>query len=228
VLRRLFILLLLAGLASTGTPSARSVRNEMEAADAQSRRTRRAPVKPAATNVKRENASIKCPAVLGQGVKTARLFCDVLAGKDPSAGIVVQVPPHTGSATLMFDLHNRHRYSAEITDPAEVFVRYTATIGVLTLKSDLLRRAIVQSEFRGVSDLLDRVAGGADPGNVKAVAPLGIEPVVVTIPANVVEVSILGEKLEMSRTRGAQVYSSPGGPVATVSNVVLEYRPRKR
>ena len=47
------------------------------------------------------------------GVKTKASFCFVLAGRDPAAGVLVAIPPHTGEATLLFDLHNRHTYSEE-------------------------------------------------------------------------------------------------------------------
>ena len=51
---------------------------------------------------------LKCPSLIGMGVKTIRSFCDVPAGREPAQGIVITLPPHTGDATLTFDLHARH------------------------------------------------------------------------------------------------------------------------
>jgi hypothetical protein len=171
-----------------------------------------------------EPADITCSAVLGTGVRTGRTFCDVLSGRDPADGIIVRLPKHTGPATLYFDLHNRHTYSAEQEKAGRAYTRYTATVGVLTLDNTLLTRAVVQSEFRKETDLFDRVAATGAPG-VKAVAPTGVEPIVIDIPADIDSVSILGEKLASSRLDGDALYTAPGRPVAVVSQVVVEYKP---
>ena len=166
-----------------------------------------------------------CPAPIGVGVRTKLAFCEVMAGRDPAAGVVIQVPPHKGPATLTFDLHNLHTYSEEQVKAHRAFARYTATIGVLTLDNTLISRAVVQNEFRSAADLIDRVRGGAGPGGVKAVAPTGSEPITVAIPEGELSVSLLGEKLAVERIDGAATYSQPGRPIAVVSNVMLEYRP---
>ena len=36
-----------------------------------------------------------------------------MAGRDPAGGVLIQIPPHKGPATLTFDLHNLHLYSEE-------------------------------------------------------------------------------------------------------------------
>jgi hypothetical protein len=105
------------------------------------------------------------------------------------------------------------------------YARYTATVGVLTMDNTLIARAVVSSEFRAAADLVDRVAGGAGPGGVKAVAPTGTEPIVVKIPAREDAVSILGEKLSVERVDGQEAFGSPGRPIAVISNVMLEFRP---
>src|SRR5258705_268887 len=97
-----------------------------------------------------------------------------MAGREPEAGVLIQVPPHKGPATLTFDLHNLHTYSEEQVRAKRAFTRYTATIGVLTMDNTLISRAVVQSEFRAAADLVDRVGGGAGPGGVKAVAPTAL------------------------------------------------------
>jgi hypothetical protein len=93
------------------------------------------------------------------------------------------------------------------------------------MDNTLISRAVVQSEFRTASDLIDRIGGGAGPGGVKAVAPTGSEPVSITIPEGEDQVSILGEKLTHERLDGNATYTSPGRPVAVISNVMIEFRP---
>lgn len=193
------------------------------AADAQ-RATARRPAAPAAA-MKMEPAVFDCPALLGEGVNTKRSYCDVLTGRDPADGIMIKLPPHTGPVTLIFDLHNRHTYSEELIKAGRAYRHYTATIGVLTADNTLLTRAVVQNEFRTSADLIDRVAGGAGPGGVKAVAPTGSEPITVTIPAEEETVTVLGEKLAVVRPDGTDNFSAPGRPVAIISNVMVQYRP---
>ena len=191
-----------------------------------SAQTRRLPTRtPPAPALKKITPEIVCPAPLGFGLKTHLSFCEVLAGRDPAAGVLVQVPPHKGPATLTFDLHNLHTYSEEQVRAKRAFTRYTATIGVLTTDNTLISRAVVQNEFRAPGDLVDRVGGGAGPGGVKAVAPTGTEPVSIEIPEGELQVSLLGEKLTVERMDGAATYSQAGRPIAVISNVMLEYRP---
>ena len=169
---------------------------------------------------------MQCPEPLGIGVRTKASYCFVRAGRDPAAGVLVTIPSHTGPATLSFELHNRHTYSEEDVKSGRGFASYTAVIGVLTLKGDLLGRGAVTSEFRKAADLFERIGGGAGVGGVKAVAPIGNETVRVTIPAGVTQVSLLGEILE-SLTAIGREGASPGRPVAIVSNLRVEYRPGK-
>ncbi len=203
----------------------------MPAVDAQTRKT---PPKKAATTAKkaptaplsRIQAEWKCPSELGRGVSTQRRFCDVLTGNDPLEGVLVTVPPHRGTVLMSFELHNRHTYSAELVKLKQAYRKYTATIGVLTMDNTLIDRAIVQSEVRTEKDLFDRISGGAGPGGVKAVAPSGDEFITIELPADVGEqVSILGEKLSVMRPDGVDHFNSPGRPIASISNVMLEYRP---
>jgi hypothetical protein len=192
-------------------------------ADAQ-RRTTKKPPPPAPP--KTEPAKVQCRESLGTGVRTQASYCFVLAGRDPAEGVLVTIPSHTGPARLTFDLHNRHTYSEEDVKSGRGFAAYTAVIGVLTMKGDLLGRGAVRSEFRKAADLFERIGGGAGPGGVKAVAPIGNETVVVEIPAGVTQVSLLGEMLEALTAIGRES-ASPGRPVAIVSNVRVEYRPGK-
>ena len=170
-------------------------------------------------------AEITCPQVLGVGVATGREFCDVLTGREPADGILIEIPPHRGEAKLLFDLHDRQTYSEAQVKAGRAYARYTAFVGVLTMNNDLVARAVVQSEFRTAKDLFDRVGGGAGPSGLKAVAPVSIEPVTVVLPDKVDEVSLLGEKLEVERPDGRFTYASPGQVVALVSNIRIEYQP---
>jgi hypothetical protein len=199
--------------------------------DAQSRRT---PKKTPARTAKkapepepvRIQAEWRCPTELGTGVTTGRRFCDVLTGSDPKEGVLVTIPPHRGPVTISFDLHNRHTYSAELVKVKQAYRKYTATIGVLTMDNTLVDRAVVQSEFRTEKDLLDRISGGAGPGGVKAVAPIGAETITMVLPGDVGDqVSFLGEKLSVMRPDGDDSYGSPGRPIASISNVMLEFKP---
>jgi hypothetical protein len=187
------------------------------------------PKKPAAKAArppKTTTPETKCPSLIGMGVKTIRSFCDVPAGTDPAQGIVIAIPPHVGDTTLSFDLHARHTYSEAQTKEGKGYAQYHAVIGVLTMKGDLIQRAAVETEFRTADDLFDRIGGGAGPGGVKAVAPAGREQIFVTIPADVDQVSLLGESLDALTPAGHETVVMPGRPVAIVSNLLIEYRPK--
>ena len=190
---------------------------------AQTRQRKRPPPPPA---TRKEAPKFICPARVGPGVRTARVFCDVLTGANPEDGILIAIPPHTGPVTLTFDLHARHTYSEELTKAGRAFARYTATAGILTMNNDLVQRAVVLAEFRTIKDAFDRIGGGAGPGGVKAIVPVGIEPVKVTLDVALEQVSLLGEKVRMARVDGESTLSTAGQPVALVSNLQIEYRPK--
>ena len=193
-------------------------------AEAQSRRRSTAKPAPKPVPLKTEPAVVQCPESLGTGMTSGLSYCFVLAGRDPAQGVLVTIPPHTGPATLMFTLHNRHTYSEEMVRAGKGFASYKAGIGVLTMEGELVSRAAVMTEFRTAKDLHERIGGGAGPSGAKAVAPLGAEQVYVTIPAGVEQVSLLGEVLEAVTAAGRET-ATPGRTVAIVSNVRVEYRP---
>ena len=149
------------------------------ALDAQTRRPAPTTRKPAAAARKPAvaPAELACPSPLGAGATTKLEYCDVLTGRDPKEGIIVKLPPHRGPVTLRFNLHNRHTYSEEEVRMKRAFASYVAGIGVLTLDNTLLTRAAIATEFRRTEDLIERITGGAGPGGVKAVAPVGVEPI---------------------------------------------------
>jgi hypothetical protein len=189
--------------------------------------TRRSTRKPAPVAKKTTApADLTCPSPLGAGMTSKEAFCDVLTGRDPKAGVIIRFPARRGPLTLRFNLHNRHTYSEEEVRMKRAFASYSATIGVLTLDNTLLTRAVVASEFRRPEDLLERIGGGAGAGGVKAVAPVGSEPITVEIPDDVTEVSLLGEKLTVVRSDGVPAnYSAVGRPIAIISQVTVEYTP---
>lgn len=196
-------------------------------AEGQARRTPARKATPPPPALTRVEAEIQCPSELGIGVRTSRRFCDVLTGREPQGGVIVSIPPHRGSATLSFELHNRHTYSDELIKAKTAFRDYLATIGVFTMDNTLIQRAAIQSQFRKPSDLFDRIQGGAGPGGMKAVAPTGTEFISLQLPEDAGDqVSIVGEKLKMVRADGGvDRFEAPGRPIATISNVMLEYRP---
>jgi hypothetical protein len=184
-----------------------------------------APAASAAAVPRIELAMVNCPSVLGTGTLTQRTYCDVQIGNDAAAGIIVNFPPHAGPVRLMFDLHNRHTYSAELVKSKRAYSSYTARLGVLTLNNFLLSRYVIHNEFRTEADLFDRVSGGSGPGGLKAVAPTGIEPIEIDVPEEHEGVSILGERLSVVRLDDVDTFTAAGRPMALISNVRIEYTP---
>ena len=76
-----------------------------------------------------EPAEVRCPSVLGVGVDTDRIYCDVLVGNDLADGIIVVIPQHRGPAIVTFTLHARHTYSADEVARGRGYVEYLATTG---------------------------------------------------------------------------------------------------
>jgi hypothetical protein len=202
----------------------------MPAAAQSARRPARRPApKPKAAPVRATKATpdVTCPQVLGSGVGSRLLFCDVMTGRTPAEGIIVHVPPHRGTLALSFDLHNRHTYSDQEVASGRAYASYTATVAAVAPDSTVLGRGVVQSDFRTSRDLLDRIGGGAGPRGVKAVAPVGTERIRIEVPQDVAEVSLLGEKLTVVRFDGTQTFTfaGPSRPIALLSNVNVEYTP---
>jgi hypothetical protein len=214
--RRWWVLAIVAALLAAGVAHAQTTRKPT---------TTRKPAQPARKPTVAP-AEMTCPSPLGAGIKTKRDYCDVLTGREPKEGIVIKLPPHRGPVTLRFNLHNRHTYSEEEVRLKTAYASYVAGIGVLTLDNTLITRAVVASEFRRPDDLLERISGGAGPGGVKAVAPVGVEAITLLLAAEWTEVAILGEKLAVVRADGqAANYSASGRPIAIISDVTVEYIP---
>ncbi len=171
-------------------------------------------------------AEVLCPEVLGIGVSSDIPFCDVLVQVEPDLGIRVVLPPRRGESTLSFKLHNRHTYSRQEEAGGRAYAQYLAAIAVATMEGEIIGRGVVLSEFREVSDLIDRVAGGAGASGLKAVAPTGVERISLIVPEDLDEVVIVGRSLEIIRIDGRDMATAPGRPVAVLSEATIEYRPR--
>jgi hypothetical protein len=172
-----------------------------------------------------EPAEVECPSVLGVGVDTDRTYCDVPIGDEIADGVIVRIPPHRGPATVTFTLHGRHTYSEDEVARGRGYARYLATTAVAS-SEEVLGRPVVLAEFHSARDLVDRVGGGAGPGGIKAIAPVGAEAIRVIVPSNVTEISIVGLELEVRRLDGQETHTARGPAIALVSDVDVEYRAR--
>jgi hypothetical protein len=169
---------------------------------------------------------LTCAADLGQGIKSKRQFCDVIITTNPAESVAVTIPPHTGPATLLFDLHNRFTVAAGVADPAQAYVRYAALAGIVRPNGQLIERAAVLQEYRTVQDLFDRIGGGGRPTGLKAVAPGQPQAVKVSIPATLSSVGIVGLRLEATTRTGTATHENPGRAIAIVSNLRVEFVPK--
>jgi len=170
-------------------------------------------------------AEVHCPSVLGVGVNTDLAFCDILIQEDAGLGARVILPARRGEATVSFNLHNRHTYSSDEVEAGRAFASYTAEIAVASFGGDVLGRRFIQSEFRSVDDLVDRITGGAGPQGFKAISPTGNERVFLKIPDELDEIFIVGQSLEVVRTAGRENIVDVGRTVAVISDVRVEYQP---
>ena len=172
-----------------------------------------------------EPAEVECPSVLGVGVDTDRTYCDLQIGDEIADGVIVRIPPHRGPATVTFTLHGRHTYSEDEVARGRGYARYLATAAVASAQ-EVLARPVVLAEFHGAADLVDRVGGGAGPGGVKAIAPVGAERIRVIVPSDVTEISVVGLELEVRRVDSEETQVARGRAIALISDVNVEYRAR--
>lgn len=175
----------------------------------------------------RVSTKVACAADLGAGMKSKRTFCDVVIASTLADSVSIPVPERTGAATLLFDLHNRFTVPVVSGQPLLAFQRHEAMVAVIRSTGVVLGKAAAMREFRSTADTFDLIAGGGRPGGVKAVAPGPAESVRVSIPVGVTEVGIVGLRLSArTNSTGPEVFDTPGRPIAIVSNVRVEYRPR--
>jgi hypothetical protein len=180
---------------------------------------------PAPPVLRTEPAALECPNVLGDGIKSGQRYCDIVTATDVKNGAVIRVPKHRGVAVVTFDLHNRQMYSAELERSGQAYTRALATIVAAGPDGTVLQRNAVLSEFRTASDLVERITGGAGPGGVKAVAPVGTEKVAIDVPEGYDAIALVGESLTVTRVDGNETVRAPGRPIAVVSNAQIQYQP---
>ena len=185
--------------------------------------TKPATAKPA----QRSTQDATCVSELGAGIESKRRFCDVLVGKAAAESVLLRIPPHSGPATLSFDLHNRFDLPLPSVSAANAYARHDALIAVIRATGQVLGRATVMKEYRQPQDLFDRIAGGGRPGGVKAIAPGPPDSWRFTIPAGVPAVGIVGIRLRMITAAADDVFDAAGRPVAIVSNLRVDYAPIK-
>jgi hypothetical protein len=183
--------------------------------------------KPAAAKpvLRTEAIAIECPNVLGDGVTSGERYCDIVTATDVKNGAVIRLPKHRGVAVVSFELHNRQMYSAELVRSGLGYTRALATIVAAGMDGTVLQRNAVLSEFRKESDLIERISGGAGPGGVKAVAPVGTEKVVLEVPEAFDAIALVGESLSITRMDGNETVRAPGRPIAIVSSAQVQYQP---
>ena len=107
-----------------------------------------------------------CTSDLGAGVKTRRRFCDVIIATTPADSIAMTLPARTGTAAILFDLHNRFTVPPPKSPLEQAFTSETAVVAIVRSNGQLIDRAVVSHEFRTPADLFDRLAGA------NATAPL--------------------------------------------------------
>ena len=161
-----------------------------------------------------------CASDLGAGVKTRRRFCDVIIATTPADSIAMTLPARTGTAALMFDLHNRFNVPAAKTPATQAFTSETAVVAVVRSTGEVIERAVASREFRTAADLFDRLAGA------NATAPGPGVPVRITIPAGVNAIGLVGVRLEEWKASGRGAYATPKRSIALASNFRLEFTPR--
>ncbi len=175
---------------------------------------------------RRVSTEAKCAADLGTGLKTKRHFCDVVITSAVDGSIWMPIPAHTGTATLLFDLHNRFLVPIVALDPSLAFTRHLAVVAVLRPTGEPIEQAAVMREFRSMEDLFDTIGGGGRPGGIKAVAPSDPEAVRITIPAGISSIGIVGVRLDVTTRAGKEPFDAPGRAIAIVSNPRVEYSAR--
>jgi hypothetical protein len=175
---------------------------------------------------KRVSQTFTCAAELGNGAATKRRFCDLVIASAAARSISVPIPARTGTATLMFDLHNRFTVPPAKTDLAAAFARHVAVASVIGSGGDLIEQVAVSRDYRTAEDLFDRIVAAAKGGSPIAVAPGEPIAVRVSIPAGHTSIGLVGARLEETRAAGKAAYDTPGRPIAIVSNIRVEYTPR--
>lgn len=170
--------------------------------------------------------AFSCAADLGVGLKSRRKFCDLVISTSPKDGASMNIPPHTGETTLMFDLHNRYTPPPAGAAAAQVYAKHTAVVAILDQTGAEISKAAVSRELRAEVDIFDRVAGGVGPGGAIAVVPGRAESIVLRLPESVTAIAVVGVSLDVMSLSDQGRFTAAGRPVAIGSNFRIEYTRR--
>lgn len=172
--------------------------------------------------VKRETPKTTCPAVAGVGASTKRRYCDVRIAEIVEDGIRIDIPAHSGAATLQFDLHNRFSVSGRTVQAS----RQDALVALVSADGKILDRAVVRGELRTEKDLFDRLAAASGRGTI-ATAPGLPQRVRISIPAAMTAVSLVGLRQDVQLPSRFDTFETAGRPIALASNFEIAYTPRR-
>lgn len=167
--------------------------------------------------------AFSCATDLGVGLKSRRKFCDVVISTSAKDGVMMTVPPHSGTTTLMFDLHNRYTPPPAGAAGPQMYAKHTAVVAVLDQAGTEISKAAVSRELRTEVDIFDRVAGGIGPGGAIAVVPGRAEAITLQLAESVTSIAVVGVSLEVTSLGEQGVFKSSGRPVAVGSNFRIEY-----
>ncbi len=167
--------------------------------------------------------AFSCATDLGVGLKSRRKFCDVVISASPKDGVMMTVPPHTGTTTLMFDLHNRYTPPPPGAAGPQMYAKHTAVVAILDQAGTEISKAAVSRELRTEVDIFDRVAGGIGLGGAIAVVPGRAEAITMQLAESVTAIAVVGVSLEVTSLAEQGVFKSWGRPVAVGSNFRIEY-----
>ena len=172
--------------------------------------------------VRRDTPKTSCPAVAGVGVTTKRRYCDVRIAEIVEDGIRIEIPAHTGAATLLFDLHNRYAVSDTVVPS-----RQDAVVAIVSPEGKIVDRALVRGELRTEKDLFDRLRAASGRGRTLATAPGRPQRIRVSVPAGMAFVALVGLRQDVQLPSRFQRYDTAGLEIALASNFEISYTPTR-
>jgi hypothetical protein len=177
----------------------------------------------AAPAVRRETPKVTCPAVTGVGIATKRRYCDVRIADVVEDGIRIDIPAHTGVATLQFDLHARF----SVSGAAVARQRHDAIVALVGPDGKIVEKGAVRGELRTAKDLFDRLSPSGRRGGTIAASPGLPQRIRVSIPATTAFVSLVGLRLEVQLPSKLDRIETVGRPIAVASNFEISYTPKR-
>ena len=169
--------------------------------------------------MRRETPAYDCPVVTGVGINTKRRYCDVRIAEVVEDGVRVDVPAHTGQATVRFDLHARFSVGSSVAPQ-----RHDAIVAIVDGEGQVIGRGAVRGELRTLDDLFDRLTAVGARTRLAA-APGRPERITVTVGPGVTAISIVGQWLDVQLPSKLDRFETVGRPIALVSNFEVAYTP---